>query len=343
MGLGHASHPDARHPEIGDRDGGGRGVDGLAHLQLTLGLLLLFGGGEVLIRGSVSLADRWGVSPLLIGATVVAFGTSTPELAVCLNAALTGHASLALGNVVGSNIANVLLIVGLAGLVFPITWTPHKLRRDATALVITTGLFVLFATTGQIVAWAGGLMVAILLALTLLSYQMERRDNHGSATLEMLSREAEEMQRGPHLGAALVGTMAGLVAVIVGADQLVEGASALALTAGISEATIGLTLVALGTSLPELATALVAAYRKHSELAIGNVVGSNVFNLLGIAGTTAMVAPLSVPQEILDLDLWLMTGLTVAFALTLVGWSRVGRGPALVFVVVYVTWVSFKL
>ncbi len=315
----------------------------MEHAQLALGLLLLFGGGEILIRGSVSLADHWGVSPLLVGATVVAFGTSAPEFAVCLNAGLTGHDSLAIGNVVGSNIANVLLIVGLAALVFPITWTPRRLRRDAGVLVAVTALFTAVAASGRISALAGGAMVALLLGMTAHAYQRERR-NGGPETLELLSREVEQIQLDlPRLGRALVGTLAGLVAVIVGADQLVEGASALARAAGVSEAAIGLTLVAFGTSLPELATALMAAYRKHSELALGNVIGSNVFNLLGIAGTTALVAPLGVPDEIRQVDIWLMLALTALFGAVLVVRAQMGRGAALGFVLAYALWVASKL
>lgn len=313
----------------------------LAYVQVGLGLALLFGGGELLIRGAVALARRLAVSPLLVGATVVAFGTSAPELAVTVQASWKGHAALAVGNVLGSNIANVLLILGIAALVSPVLWQPIAMRRDALLLAFSTILFVIFLGSSQrLTAWEGALMVGVLIGVTCLFYWYERQNP--PVSVELLEREAAQLGPPPGFGLAGATTAAGLAGVVLGSDQLVEGATHLALAWGISEATIGLTLVAVGTSLPELATAVVAAYRNHADVALGNVVGSCTFNSLGVAGTAALLAPLAIPPELLDLDLWLMLAVLLLLSAALRARARLGRRAGLACLALYAVWIATK-
>jgi cation:H+ antiporter len=313
----------------------------LAYVQIAIGFALLFGGGELMIRGSVNLARRLGVSPLLVGATVVAFGTSAPELAVSVRSVVTGHGDLAIGSVIGSNVANVLLILATAALVDPVVWSRRAVLRDGTGLAVASVVFTIIAATGGISRWEGALMLGLLVLLTGVSYWRDRRRQ--AFTLQVLEAEAGELEPStPGSSKPLVLTLFGIVAIVVGADQLVAGATVVARAYGISEATIGLTLVAIGTSLPELATCLVAAYRKHSDVALGNVVGSNVFNMLGIGGTAALVSPLPIPSEILYFDLWVMLAVMLATGALLVGVGRLSRIPATFFLLAYVVWIVGK-
>jgi cation:H+ antiporter len=310
-------------------------------LSLVAGLALLLGGGEALVRGAVGAATRLGVSPLVIGLTLVGFGTSTPELVASLDAALSGAPGVAVGNVVGSNLANILLILGLAALLGPIAVDPAAFRRDGAALVAATLAFAAVALTGSLPRLAGLGGVALIIAYTLSTYFAERRA--GGPSAELRAQEAAQVApKGMGLGAGLALAAAGIAGVVVGAGLLVDAAVTLARAAGLSEAVIGLTLVAVGTSLPELATSVVAALRRHGDVAFGNVVGSNLFNLLGIAGVTAAVIPVPVPPEILRFDLWAMlaaTLLLVGAAVT--GW-RVSRREGAALLALYAGYLAVQ-
>ena len=311
------------------------------YVRIAIGFLLLFGGGEFLVRGAVGLARRLGVSPLLVGATVVAFGTSAPELAVSVRAVLTGHEDIALGSVVGSNIANVLLILGVSSAISPVAWSRRAVLRDATGLAFASLIFSAIAATAGVSRLEGGFMLALLLGLTCVNFVRDRRRR--AYTFELLERGADEVAPASDpLPKALLLTAVGLVGIVIGADQLVAGASAAARTMGISEATIGLTLVAIGTSLPELAACMVAAYHKHSDLALGNVIGSNVFNMLGITGTAALLAPLPIPGEILHFDLWLMLAIMLLTGAILAFVGRLGRVHGALFLACYAIWILGK-
>ncbi|MCH7929862.1 MAG: calcium/sodium antiporter [Proteobacteria bacterium] len=303
------------------------------------GLLFLFMGGEMLVRGSVALADRVGVSPLLIGLTVVAFGTSAPELAVCLEAALAGNPDIAVGNVVGSNIANILLILGVGAMISPIRCAPIVVFRDAAAMFISSVTLVALGMTGIIVPWEGGLMFAALVAFIGYRYWTEKYRRAPSGALHV--QQAEAFEDIPlKLWVSLLFVVGGVGAVIGGADMLLEGAVSIARAAGLSEAVIGLTLVAVGTSLPELATAIVAAIRRHPEVAIGNVLGSNIFNIMGVLGITAMVTPVPISAQIIEFDLWVMLAVAAAsIPVLMTGW-RVDRIEAAVFLTLYAAYVS---
>ena len=309
-------------------------------LSIAIGLLLLVVGGDVLVRGSVATAQRLNVSPLLIGLVLVGFGTSTPELVTSINAAMLGSPGIAVGNVVGSNIANILLILGLTALVRPLAVSPAALMRDGVVMSIATGLCAIVFFAGTVTILWGTAFLSILFVYILFTYFNERTSKGASANLHV--QEAEFAPSGPHhLGFAFAMIVSGIGVTILGAWLLVSGAVQLAANLGVSESVIGLTMVAVGTSLPELTTSVIAARRGATDVAFGNIIGSNIFNLLGILGATAMLHPIAVPNQIATSDVWVLIGsalLLILFAST--GWrlSRLEGACFLVCYFVYVGW-----
>ncbi len=299
------------------------------------GLALLLAGGEFLVRGAVGLACALGVSPLVIGLTVVAFGTSAPELVVSLQAALGGHPDIVLSNVVGSNIANVLLIVGAAAAIRAIPVAPGLLRRDGALVLAATLGFIGICLIGEPGFAVGLAMVAALAAYTAWSFRAARRRG---ASADGAAEEIEAAPRRPAV--ALAATIAGIAGVLLGARLLIDGAVEIARLAGLSEAVIGLTLVAFGTSLPELATAGMAAWRRHGDIALGNALGSNLFNMLGIAGITAMAAPVTVPGELIAFDLWVMLAVTLVLLFLMRGARRITRPEGAALAAAYLLYVG---
>lgn len=274
----------------------------------------------MLVRGAFALASRLRLSPLLIGLTVVGFGTSTPELVTSLQAAFVGSPGIAVGNVVGSNIANVLLILGAAALLAPFDVEPRTFRRDGAALSIATLGCVAIVLWGELSRLAGAVLVAGLVAYLAYAYRSERigvrQENPAVSPPE---------PSGLRLPLALFWTASGVTLTVLGARLLVDASIDLATIWGVSDAVIGLTVVAVGTSLPELVTSIVAALRRQGAIAFGNVVGSNIFNILGILGVTALAHPIPAPPEIATLDIWVMLAATVALlAVVVTGW-RVTR------------------
>ena len=306
-------------------------------LEVAGGLLLLLFGGEFLVRGAVALADRLGVSHLVIGLTVVAAGTSAPELVVCLIAALEGSPGIAVGNVIGSNIANILLILGVAGLICVLPVNRRSLYRDGSVAIFAAILLAVISMTGTIERWHGFLMLVCLVAYLGFCYRSDRRSRKAQASIDVEIEELAGKDR--RLWLLLLYLFGGLAGVLVGSDLLVQGATEVARAAGVSEAIIGLTLVALGTSLPELATGIIAARHKHTDLALGNVLGSNIFNILAIMGVVAVTQPLAVPAEIIAFDLWAMLGVTIAFLAVAFLARRIGRPVAVVFLFAYAAYI----
>lgn len=290
-----------------------------------LGLVLLFFGGDLLVRGAVALAARLSVPPLLIGLTIVGFGTSMPELLVSLNAAFAGLPDIAVGNVVGSNTANILLILGLAVLVAPLPTRIPGLSRDLAVMLASAGLLAVLAMDGRIAGWQGLLLLTLLAAY--LVYGAIRGRSQGP----------EEPDTGSSLKLwQMLGFLAaGLAALVFGADFLVDGATSLARGVGVSDAVIGLTIVAVGTSLPELATSVVAAMKRQPEIAVGNVVGSNIFNILGILGVTAAISPVPVAPQMVAFDIPVMLAVSLAIAALLTVVHRVPRWAGLALLAVY--------
>ncbi|MDO5758626.1 MAG: calcium/sodium antiporter [Rhodobacterales bacterium] len=299
------------------------------YLYLFAGLVGLFFGGEALVRGSVDIARRMAISPLLIGLTVVGFGTSTPELLVSVDAALRGVPDIAIGNIVGSNIANILLIVGLTALIWPIKIMGATLRRDTAVMMAAALVLVPIFAIGQLGRPAGFLLVASLTTYLIWAYRQA-----SAAVVEDLD--------GPAPTSNLVSglwVIGGLGALMVGARFMVDGAVSIARDHGVSEAFIGLTIVAVGTSLPELATSLIAAFRRESEIAIGNIVGSNIFNVLGILGVTAVISPIPVTSRFLIFDLPIMIAVSLVLTGLLLSRQVIGRGVGVVMLTGYVIYV----
>jgi len=276
-------------------------------LQLLAGFAILLAGGEFLIRGAIGLAERFGAPPLVIGLTVVAFGTSAPELVVSLSAAFAGSGGIAIGNVVGSNIANVLLILALPSLLRPTPCVERGLRRSVLVMLGTTAVFMAMLSTGTLGRFDGLILVAFLGAFTWYQLRVAREHAANGATAE------PDTPAGP-LPALAVLVVAGLVCLPVGAEIAVRAAVRIAEALGVSQAVIGLTIVAIGTSLPELAASMVAAARGQSTIALGNIIGSNIFNIACIMGITATLFPLAVPDRMISFDMWAMALATIAAA-----------------------------
>ncbi len=293
-------------------------------LLLVGGLVLLVVGGETLVRGAVGLARRMGVSPLVIGLTIVGFGTSAPELVTVVQAAMVDAAGVAVGNVVGSNIANMLLIMGFGALLVPIACDPAAIRRDGSMVAVVTVLCVGIVLMGSVGRSEGVGLIALLLAYTLFAYFSEKKQAGREGA--RITAEADSVAQAPD---GLLKTLAilvfGIVATVIGAGFLVDGAVTLARVAGVSEAIIGLTIVAVGTSLPELVVALAGALRGGADVAFGNILGSSIFNVLGILGVAALVSPFTIPEQIGGIDIWIMLGVTVVFLVFAATGRRISR------------------
>ena len=312
----------------------------MLYLQIAGGLVLLVIGGDALVRGAVSFAVRAGISPLLVGITIVGFGTSTPELVTSLQAASIGAPGIAIGNVIGSNIANILLILGITALISPFAISRAAFRRDGVALCIASTLCVAVVLFGYLFRVWGFVFVALMVSYIVYTYLQERHEQDASTA--RLSDEAAPPQAVPsRLWVAVILAVGGIALTILGAHLLVDGAISLAATVGLSETVIGLTIVAVGTSLPELVTSLTAALRRQSDIAFGNIVGSNIYNILGILGITALVTPIPVPREIAEVDIWVMSAATILFFIfSVTGWrlSRIEGGVFLFGYTVYTTY-----
>ncbi len=300
------------------------------------GLVGLYYGGEFLVKGAIAVALKLGMSVLLISAVIVGFGTSMPELLVSLRAALTGTPAIAIGNVVGSNTANILLIGGIAMLLSPMAGFGPRIGRDGAWMLVagagaTAALY--FDVIPRIVGIAGLALLAIYLVSAIM------RDSGANGGTE----EDDEISSASHLTPVMMAVylIGGLVLLFAGADMLVRGAVSIARSFGISEAVIGLTIVAVGTSLPELATTVVAALRKHGDVAIGNIVGSNIFNLLGILAVTAVVTPIPVAGNFAFSDALVMLGVTVAFAALLLSGIRLTRPIGFVMLAAYIGYTAY--
>lgn len=315
------------------------------------GLILLVVGGELLVRGAVAVAERAGMSPLLIGLTLVGFGTSTPELVTSVQGSLAGSPGIAIGNVVGSNISNMLLILGTSALITPMAVNSIALQRDGVFVLAISALFAVVAVTWTLDRMAGTVFLALLVVYMVYAYRQEttaaavQAEGHTSAFEK--AEAFEELHDGPilhqpetrtwaeRLGPLIPALMAlgGLIVVILGGTLLVDGGIGIARAYGVPETVIGLTIVAVGTSMPELVTSVVAALRRHGDVALGNVMGSNIYNILGIGGATGLIAPTAIPNEIAAFDNLVMLGaslILLVFAWTSYRISRI-EGAMLLF------------
>ncbi|WP_194755968.1 calcium/sodium antiporter [Aliidiomarina indica] len=310
-------------------------------LFVVIGIVLLTTGGEALIRGSLAAANRLRISPLLSGLLIVGFGTSAPELVVSIDAALSQRPDIAVGNVVGSNIGNNLLILGLCAVITPLAVKPLVLRRDGVTAVAACILFLILVGGDALVRSDAAIFLLALAAYLFWAYFTERSGNAPSATLHIA--EGEEVTTLPKTAVWIVmAVVFGLALLIIGSQVLLKGAVGIAEAFGVSEAVIGLTLVAVGTSLPELSISVIAAFRRHADVAIGNILGSNIFNLLGILGISALLQPLPVHERILQFDQWVMLGTSLILLFFLYTGSRLSRIEGGLLLLGYAVYVSFS-
>ncbi len=269
---------------------------------IAAGLILLIAGGEILVRGSVGLARKIGVSDLFIGAVLVGFGTSAPELVASLNAVSANSPGIAVGNVLGSNVANVLLVLGVAALIYPIAAHPQALFRDGLFMLgATIALGALIFFNGFSYRLTGILLFTALVGVIIISFLSDRASTGAETPAEMHRDEAELMDGHLPLIAAVPMALGGLAGIVFGADLLIDGCIKLARQISLSETVIGITIVAIGTSLPELVTCTIAALKKKPDVALGNVLGSNTFNVLGILGATSAIMPFKIPMTEVNL------------------------------------------
>jgi cation:H+ antiporter len=327
----------------------------MSYLLAVGGLVILLLAGEALLRGAVSLALRLGLSTLVVGLTVVAFGTSAPEMVVSIGAAVQGSPGLATGNVVGSNIANILLILGAGAVIRPIVCMRHSVLRDGASLVVATASFMAFALTGTIEQSAGLVLLLLLLGYIVWSYASERRLVK-AAKFVVEEPAFPGLARAPPIAEAASGSareqavrvpfaiiliVIGIIGLYAGSSLLIDGAVGIARAFAVPEEVIGLTLVAVGTSLPELGAALAAAARRESDIIFGNVVGSNIFNCLAVVGAAALAAPLPISAELARQDIWVMAAATLLLIPVMITHWRIGRLEGLVFLVLYVGFIGF--
>jgi len=277
----------------------------MIYLFLVTGLILLLLSADVLLKGAGNVARRLDIPPVITGLTIVAFGTSAPELVVSLQAATVGMPGLALGNVIGSNIANILLVLGLPALIYPTLCNTPGMRRNLLVMIATSVVLLFFCSVGVIGFWHGAFLVALLAAFLIYS-------GYYATTCPCEKEDQPGAQTRPASGTpfswpkSLMLLLIGAAGLAYGASLVVDMGGQIATSLNVSDGVIGLTLVALGTSLPELTTTLMAAFRRQPALAIGNAIGSNIFNILGILGLTALVAPLPIPENFVKFDLWVM-------------------------------------
>lgn len=303
---------------------------------LILSLIALYIGADWLVRGSSSLAVRAKISPLVIGLTVVAFGTSAPELVVSVSAALSGQGDISIGNVVGSNIFNICVILGISAIVCPLQVKTQLLKIDIPIMVIASGLFTLLFWNGQLNRLEGSLFFSGILIYTCFSLYYARKKGNNSKT------KTEKINVSSHWLTDLFFIAGGLVILIFASQLLVDNAVHIAKAIGISEAVIGLTIIAAGTSMPELATSIVAATKKNPEIAVGNIVGSNIFNILAILGISSLIHPITALQ-VNYIDLLIMMGVSLLILPILRTGYKISRIEGAFLFLIYIVYILYLL
>ena len=301
---------------------------------IFVGLFFLYYGGELLVTGSLRLAQSFKISPFIIGATVIGFGTSTPELAVSLMASLQDSGDLALGNIIGSNITNIGLVLGLTALIVPLTIEKQRFIDESPPLIITSLIIVVFAWNNYLGRTEGFIMICLLVIYLWRAFQTKEKTD-----LDLSEDHLFSEYGGSSFQTLLV--ILGIIMLILGANWMVEGATGIARKLGVSEWFIGVSIVALGTSLPELISSLIAAKKGHGEMAIGNVFGSNIFNILMVIGTTSLVQPLSIGEEIYT-DLIYTTALTCLLLLLIGMGNVISKRDGIILIVCYGAYVGLK-
>lgn len=310
----------------------------LSFVMLVIGFVLLVWGADKFVEGASALARKMGVSPLLVGLTIVAFGTSMPELAVSVTAALRGANEIAVGNVVGSNMFNLLVVAGLSAVICPLVMDKMLLRRDWPLSIFAAVLLLVAIAPDHVIArWEGAVLLVIFAVI--LSRQIKAALNDRAQLAAAEAEEAAEMTKSPVM--IWVNIVLGLACIVLGGQLAVNGATGIARMFGLSETLIGLTIVAIGTSLPELVTSIVAARKGQNEIAMGNVIGSNLFNILLILGVSAVITPIPV-QATSIIDCLFLIAISVVFYLP-ARKGKLGRLPGAVMAAMYVAYTAYLI
>jgi cation:H+ antiporter len=315
-------------------------------LLAGLGLLILLLAGDALVKGAVNLSLRIGVPALIVSLTIVALGTSAPELLISINAVLNDQPGLALGNVVGSNTANILLVLGVPAVISGLHVSQCDSRKTYVVMIGVSLVFIALAFRGVFDILSGAVLLTVLALVLGDAFRDARQHRRECAAMELAADTPEEVEGAdPDMPwwQIFVFLALGLIGLPLGADLLVDNASIIARRYGVSDSLIGLTLVALGTSLPELATTVMAAIRRQADVALGNAIGSNMFNLLAIIGITTLVAPVPVAREFLVFDLWVMLGASLLLGPFVLLCKDIGRVWGVVLTALYLAYVTFIL
>lgn len=305
-------------------------------LLLLLGFVALIGGGEFLVKGAVGIAAKARLSKLVIGMTVVSFGTSAPELIVSLHSASQGLPEIAIGNVLGSNIANIALVLGLTVIIFPMPVSRNSIRFDWPMMMLASVLFYLFALDLSIDRWEGVVLFTLLILFIIFIIWNSRKDN--SIELDDIDN-AEEVTNKINIWKHIVFLAIGLVGLFFGSNWLIKGATSIAESFGLSKHVIGITVIAFGTSVPELATSVVAAFKKETDISVGNLIGSNIFNIMIVLGLTGIIQPVGVEENVISWDLLWMLGIAMLLLPMMVFRRRIGRLSGVVLLVIYVSYI----
>ena len=310
------------------------------YVFLLLGLVVLIFGGEFLVKGAVGFSTAMKISPLIVGMTIVSFGTSAPELLVSLTSALDGNPGIAVGNVVGSNIANIALVLGITVLIFPIIADKHTKRIDLPVMIFSTLLFVYFIQDGWIVMYEGIIMLVVIVAFTIFLINKGRKQ-------PVIEEVCEIVDKAPKNWKSILFLFLGFVGLYFGADWFIQGAVGIAeeflFDNPNKDVIIGVTIVAFGTSAPELVASTVAAYRKQTDISIGNLIGSNIFNILVVLGVTSIVTPLKVSNEAREFDLFWMVGIALLLVALIALGSKIGRLKGAILLSTYVAYITIIL
>lgn len=312
----------------------------MMYFWLILGLITLVIGGEFLVRGAVGIAKKAHISKLVIGMTVISFGTSAPELFVSIGAALDNVPEISIGNVVGSNIANIALVLGATVLILPLIVDRNSKIIDWPMMMLATILFVVFSWDLEIQRYEGIILFGILVVFTYWLIRNSRKKTKAQANTNSEDEGNDDVSNiKDNIWLSILFTLIGLVALYFGSDWMVSGAESIALSAGMEPRVIAVTVVAFGTSVPELVTSLVAAFKKESDISIGNLIGSNIFNIMAVIGITAIVKPIPVEPETLSFDMWWVIGIAVALLPIMIIGKKINRFKGALLLCTYIAYI----
>lgn len=311
---------------------------------LLVGIVILVVGGDLMVRGAASIARHWGIPPLIVGLTIVAFGTSAPELVVAVQAVWDGASELATGNIVGSNIANVLLALGLPAMIMAIPTNMPGVARNAFVCVFATILYMVLAwVNNPMLKWQGAILFGGIIVYLIWMFRLAKSGVDDPILAEMTEIEEGEDGLPNRLWLSGLFLVIGLIGLVFGGQLIVQNATDIAEHFNVSQAVIGLTIVAIGTSLPEIATVIIAAYRGHPEVAIGNVLGSNVFNLFAVGGAAALAGPLYIRKEFFWFDHWVMLVAMLALTVYILSRNNIGKKTGLIFLIAYALYLGAQV